>query len=261
VRQRRCQSAYDREAHDHDCEEGEQRGPDEGVVEEKVARRVARRCVRFISEEMRQSRCGLENRMVVLEYLFDDPLVYPHLPDYYFRPREAKIYAQVVNNVKKELSDVKGVQSAEKLAYRGALLNCVVGDNIGQGMVSGYSRVLSTNQRNLRRAAERRSTAISKGASMWRLPTRKHRPGLSSTTVESIVNWWNGETHVSPKKIKNVNHRIGRNEKEQHPTHYLCETQVRYIPLTVLFSEECRFRILVICVNDIVNHSIGWNTS
>jgi hypothetical protein len=55
--------------------------------------------------------------MAMLENLFDDPLVYPHLPDYYFKPCEANIYAQVVNNVKKELSDVKGVQSAEKLAY------------------------------------------------------------------------------------------------------------------------------------------------
>jgi hypothetical protein len=86
------------------------------------------------------------------------------------------------------------------------LLNCVVGDGIGWGMVSGYSRVLSTNRRNLKRAAERRSTAISKGASMWRLPTRKHYPRLSSTTVESIVNWWNKETRVSPNKKEIVNH-------------------------------------------------------
>jgi hypothetical protein len=116
-RQRRRRSAYDRGAHDRDCEEGEQRGLDKDVLEEKVAKRVARRCARFISEEMRQSRYELENRMVVLEYLLDDPLVYPHLVDYYFKPREAKICAQVVNNVKKELSDVKGVQSTEKLAY------------------------------------------------------------------------------------------------------------------------------------------------
>jgi hypothetical protein len=126
--------------------------------------------------------------MAVLENLFDDPLVYPHLPNFYFRPCEARIYTKVVNNVKRELSNVKGVQSAKKLAYRGALLNCVVGDGIGQGMVSGYSRVLSTNRRNLKQAAERRSTAISEGASMWRLPTRKHYPGLSAATVESILN-------------------------------------------------------------------------
>jgi hypothetical protein len=69
--------------------------------------------------------------MAVLENLFDDPLVYSHLPDFYFRPREARIYAKVVNNVKRELSDVKGVQCAEKLAYRGELLNCFVGDGIG----------------------------------------------------------------------------------------------------------------------------------
>jgi hypothetical protein len=124
-------------------------------------------------------------------------------------------------------------------------------------MVSGYSRVLSTNQRNLKRVAEKRSTAISEGDSVWRLPTRKHRPGLSSTTVDSIMNWWDGETRISPNKKEIVNHQIGRNEKEQHPMHYLCKTQVRFIPLTVLFPEQCRFCVLVICIKDIVNHSIA----
>jgi hypothetical protein len=57
-RQRRLQSAYDREAHDLDFEEGGHRGAKEGVVDEKVARRAVRRCACFISKEMWQSRCG-----------------------------------------------------------------------------------------------------------------------------------------------------------------------------------------------------------
>jgi len=45
-----------------------------------------------------------------------------------FHPQEAKICANVIDNVGGDLQHVKGVQSAEQLAYKaGAILNTVVG--------------------------------------------------------------------------------------------------------------------------------------
>jgi hypothetical protein len=132
----------------------------------------------------------------------------------------------VVQNLKEDLNEVKGVHSVEELAYKGAILNSVVGGGITAGQISRYSRILGTHHANIKRAAMRREFAVQEGSSLWRLPTWKQRPGLSENTVESIVAWWTTEMRVSPNKKEMTRNRIGPNEHEEHPTHYLCETQV-----------------------------------
>jgi hypothetical protein len=124
-----------------------------------------------------------------MENILDSPLLRPHFPQFHFRPQEARIYARVVQNLKEDLNEVKGVYSEEELAYNGAILNSVVEGRIRAGQISRYSRILGTHHANIRRAAMRRESTIQEGSSLWRLPTRKPRPGLSENTVELIVAW------------------------------------------------------------------------
>jgi hypothetical protein len=116
----------------------------------------------------------------VMENILDSPLLRPHFPQFHFRPQEAQIYARVVQNLKEDLNKVKGVHSAEELAYKGAILNSVIGGGIRAGQVSRYSRILGTHHVNIRRVAyicsPRRKLAVETPNSetvTWTL--RKHR--------------------------------------------------------------------------------------
>jgi hypothetical protein len=188
---------------------------------------------------MREHCVGPLNREFVIENILDSPLLCPHFPQFHFRPQEAQIYARMVQNLKEDLNEVKGVHSAEELAYKGAILNSVVGGRIKVGQISRYSRILGTHHANIRRAAMRRESTVQEGSSLWRLPTRKPRPGFSGNTVELIVARWTMETCISPNKKEMTRNRIGPNEHEEHPTHYLCETQV------------CAFLTINLCI-------VGW---
>jgi hypothetical protein len=68
-----------------------------------------------------------------MERMLGHEFVFMHLPEYYWWPQEAKACAQIITNLRSELRDVKDVHSAEKLAYKGALLNAVVGGGIPLG--------------------------------------------------------------------------------------------------------------------------------
>jgi hypothetical protein len=107
------------------------------------------------------------------------------------------------------------------------------------GKSLGTQEFLAYINANIKRAAMRRESTVQEGSSLWRLPTRKPRPGFSGNTVELIVARWTMETCISPNKKEMTRNRIGPNEHEEHPTHYLCETQV------------CAFLTINLCI-------VGW---
>ena len=78
----------------------------------------------------------------VLESFLDNLFIHMYLPSNYFRPQDQKICEAIIRNVHEELDQVKSIHSAEKLAYKSVLLNCVVGAGISIGQVSTYSRFL-----------------------------------------------------------------------------------------------------------------------
>jgi hypothetical protein len=112
-RQRRCRRAC-REREEVLLAEAEEAALDAAnneVVNARVASVVAKWIARVIAQELRENCSGPRNREAVMEWLLGNPLVYPHLPDYYLRPLEAKIYARLVTNLKAELQQVKSVHS------------------------------------------------------------------------------------------------------------------------------------------------------
>jgi hypothetical protein len=203
----------------------------EGIPQEyvdlKIVHSTSSRIARFIAEELRVHCPGPRNRVAVIERLLENSLVHPHLPDYYRKPKDAKIMTNIVGSLRSHLQQVKGVHSSEKLAYKGALLSAIVGDGIQSRQTSGYSRVLQTHPRNLRNAVERRLNLQTSGSSLWGLPKRRQRSdGLDGETVAHVVQWWSSETRVSPRKKDVVNKWLAPKQYEQHTTHFLTETQV-----------------------------------
>jgi hypothetical protein len=201
----------------------------------RVASVITKRIARVIAQELREycSDCtGPRNREAVIERLLGNCLVSPHLPDYYLRPKEAKIYARLITNLRAELQEVKGVHSSQELAYKGALLNAVVRDGIDNKVASGYSWILNTNPHNLQNAVQCRSGLLSTGASLWQLPKRRQRSNvLNPITSRLVVDWWTTETRVSPRKKDVVNKWIAPKVYEKYATHFPTETQVSYFPL------------------------------
>ena len=196
------------------------------VLNQKQITAVSRRVVNFIANELRTCCSGPLNRCTVMERVLGSPLVFPHLPAYYLRPTEAKVNTQLLQNLRQELSQVKGSHSAEMLAYKSALLNVVVG-GIGSGETTLYSRLLQTNINNIRKASQRRQSLQSSGASLWGLRTRRPRSDqLPKITVDTVNDWWSKETRVSPVAKEVTRRWLAPKEYEVHPTHYLCETQV-----------------------------------
>jgi hypothetical protein len=166
--------------------------------------------------------------------------VHPHLPDYYRKPKDAKIMTNIVGSLRSHLQQVKGVHSSEKLAYKGALLSAIVGDGIQSRQTTGYSRVLQIQLRNLRNAVERRLSLQTSGASLWGLPRRRQRSdALDGETVAHVVQWWSSETRVSPRKKDVVNKWLAPKQYEQHALHYLTESQVCVrILLSLIFGSQ-----------------------
>ncbi len=66
------------------------------------------------------------NNKVVVEKLMGNNIVKPHLPYFYLPLVEAKVQHSLVQSLKIELQEVKGVHSKEKLRYKCTLLHVVV---------------------------------------------------------------------------------------------------------------------------------------
>ncbi len=90
-----------------------------------------------------------------------------HLPHYYLPPIETKVQYALVQGLKVELHEVKGVQSKEKLAYMGTLLNVVVSKNVI--LVRALSKVLNTNPMNISYAKMSKDQSVC--VSQWALLT------------------------------------------------------------------------------------------
>ena len=199
---------------------------DEDHLTVRESNRISSRIAQYIVEELR-SCPGPLSRKDIMERVLRRNTVWPLLPDYYPQPQEAKVVHGFILNFRHELSMVKVANSNELLARKSALLDAAV--SMGNGGVRALSRVLHTSTESITIAKNRRIYAHSPEETVPRLRIqRKKRGGLSDYIKDQIEAWWRSQTKVSPNKKDIVKHRVGRNLwAEPHPTHYLCEAQVR----------------------------------
>jgi hypothetical protein len=114
---------------------------------------VVKRLVESIEPHL--SRCpGLGGQQAVLERFLRHPSIPLHLPSYYLPPKEAAAQKLLVEGLRFDLDEVKGVQSKEKLAWKETILSAVVSKGnkesiVTQGQDRALVEVLNTNRRNI----------------------------------------------------------------------------------------------------------------
>jgi hypothetical protein len=86
--------------------------------------------------------------VAIMEEFLNADEVQAHLPEYFPAPEDAKAQFHIIQSLWDRLDTVKGVQSSEMLAYKGAVLDAVVaGDVHGKGRAMG--RVLQVRSENI----------------------------------------------------------------------------------------------------------------
>jgi len=107
----------------------------------------------FINSELGSFAFEL-SRQVVMEKLLGSKMIRPHLPYYYLLFVEVKVQHTFVQGLKIKLDLVKGVQSKEKLARKGVLLNFVVRKK--KVRIRALGKVFNTNPVNISANVKRR---------------------------------------------------------------------------------------------------------
>jgi hypothetical protein len=102
---------------------------------------------------------SVRSRQKVIEKFLGHPCIKPSLPSYYLPPKEAGAQQLLIEGLKSDLAGVKGVQSREKLAWKGILMSAAIrksaeGSTEGQGRA--IARLLNTNPMNIYDAMKRR---------------------------------------------------------------------------------------------------------
>ncbi len=105
-----------------------------------------------------------------MEKLMGSDKLRPHNSHYYLPLNKAKVQYALVQGLKVELQEVKGVQSKEKLPYKGNILNAIVNkDVVG---IKTLGRILNTNPMNITHAMQRQWDSKVSSSSQWALLTQ-----------------------------------------------------------------------------------------
>jgi hypothetical protein len=97
----------------------------EGIIDLKKVYGSMLKIATFIYFELVSHHIDSSNKVVV-EKLMGNNMMKPHLPYFYLPRVEAKVQHSLVQNLKNELQEVKGIHSKEKLTYKCILLHVVV---------------------------------------------------------------------------------------------------------------------------------------
>jgi hypothetical protein len=197
-------------------------GGEEDDMPDQSKHRVSLRMAQYIVEELK-SCPGPRSRREVLEKLLNHNMISPLLPEYYPRPVEARAIFMFIESFRTELQAIATGHSRDTLARKGALMDAAV--STGFGRLGSLSRVLQTNPSNINAALERR---LGLDVPSFALLMRKKRPGLSEYIRSTVRTWWHQHTRVSPNKKDVTRHRVGSKEYDEHPTHYLTDTQANH---------------------------------
>jgi hypothetical protein len=119
---------------------------------------------------------GVRRWQLLLEKFLEHLCIKPSLPAYYLSPKEAAIQQLLIEGLKTDLEGVKGVQSRDKLAWKGAFLSAAIrksfvdsAESQGRALV----RVLNTNRKNIYKAMKRHRFCEEGSSSQWALLSRR----------------------------------------------------------------------------------------
>jgi hypothetical protein len=200
-------------------------GGEEDDMSEQSKHRVSLWMAQYIVEELK-SCLGPRSKREVLEKLLNHNTISPLLSEYYPRPAEARATFMFIESFRIELQAVMTGHSRDTLARKGALMDAAV--STGFQRLGSLYKVLQTSPSNINAALERR---LRLDAPSFALLMRKKQPGLSEYIRSTVRMWWHQHTRVSPNKKDVTRHCVGPKEYDEHPTHYLTDTQANHFSL------------------------------
>jgi hypothetical protein len=120
---------------------------DAGELDMRTVADISGSLRQFLVHELQLCDSKL-TREAVMEVFLDAEEVRCHLPEHYPSAEDAKVHFQIIQSLRDRLHAVKGVQTFDMLAYKGALLDVVVEGDI-RGMRRAIGRVLQVRPENI----------------------------------------------------------------------------------------------------------------
>jgi hypothetical protein len=118
------------------------------------------------------------------------PCIKPSLYAYYLPPKEVAAQQLLIEGLKTDLEGVKGVQSRDKLAWKGALLSAAVRKSSADSAKSqgrALARLLNTNRKNIYEAMKRHRLHEEGSSSQWVLLERRKRADQLDKVTKDLV--------------------------------------------------------------------------
>jgi hypothetical protein len=145
------------------------------------------------------------------------------LPNYVLSAHFVRAQQKVLLGLNMSIDANKLMQFNVSLVNKNALLT-IATFNVSESRTRSVAKVLGVHPRAIGVAKLQRQLVEKEGKELWTLTVCKVRVNVVSTEVRNyLVNWWIIQTKVSPNKKDVTQLKVGPNDCEMKPTHYLME--------------------------------------
>ena len=174
----------------------------------------------------RSNELTVGERKDVLRRFVEDSRITGLLPEFMKETKATEEKLKLVSSVQQAYSQMVANKSTENSIYRNALLSAVVPPTTGPSQLF-LARTLRATRHALRKAIVRRAYIDDIGEKFWGGMPRKHRNDcVNEDDRQKIVNFWDTSTTISPISKDILYQRTGPWKFNEHPKHYLQESQV-----------------------------------
>jgi hypothetical protein len=209
-------------------------------VEERSLNRAAALLARNVAYTLNDLTCqrGSSFQKLVLEKLLCQPVLQHVLPDYVINNKKLAEAQVVCEGVAAAWERLKYGRGRDKYLARNVVEAVVISEEDPRRMRAA-AKCIGMNSRTVTRAVRRRSLLNRRVEGVkWAKCDRKRRSDAIDQKTEDLVwKWWREETRVSPCK-RHVRKGMlpGSIVEEEHPGHFLEESEVLLIFLSSIFN-------------------------
>jgi hypothetical protein len=133
---------------------------------------------------------------------------------------------KLVSSVQQAYTQMVANKSTENSMYRNALLSAVASPTNGPSQLF-LARTLKASRHALRKAVVRRAYVDDVGEKFWGgIPRKNRNDRVSEEDRQKIMSFWDTATTISPISKDILYQRTGPWQFNEHPKHYLQESQV-----------------------------------
>lgn len=190
-----------------------------------------RKCASIVEElvdRLNSQSTGLtviEKKDVIRRFAEDERII-GLLPSFMKETKETEEKLKLVSSVQQAYNQMVANKSTENSMYRNALLSAVVSPTNGPSQLF-LARTLKATRHTLRKAVVRRAYIDDVGEKFWGgIPRKNRNDRVSEDDRQKIMSFWDTATTISPISKDILYQRTGPWQFNEHPKHYLQESQV-----------------------------------